>query len=53
MLKAIKLRAKKKISNQEVNGRLYYYNRSNLEEGIHVLALNEPLLKLLLKERFI
>jgi hypothetical protein len=45
VLIAMKLRAKTKMGDKEVKGRFYCHDRSNLEEGIYVLASNESLLK--------
>jgi hypothetical protein len=45
MLIAIKLKAKIKMSDKEVKGRFYCYNRSNLKKDIYVLISNESLLK--------
>jgi hypothetical protein len=53
VFKAIKLRIETKLGDKEAGGRVYYYDRSNRDEGIRVLASNEPLLKLFPEERII
>jgi hypothetical protein len=53
VLKAIKLKTEIKLGDKEAGGRVYYYDRSNRDEGIRVPALNEPLPKLFPEERTI
>jgi hypothetical protein len=49
----MKLGAKKKMSNKDIKGRIYYYDQSNLEEGIRIPTSNERLSKLQIPERSI
>ena len=50
---AMKLRAEKKMGNKDIKGRIYYYDQSNLEEGIHIPTSNERLSRLQIPERSI